>query len=273
MWHGRYQQKRCDQDKCKAFLGKLRNDGWQSLEKRLAESDATWKFVFGHHPLSFLGPWTLPQTNIVGLLAKNNVSAYLCGHTHSQNLRWYTQKEDGKAGFDNGDQRPGAVMEVQSGGAGGAISDEPGYLHKNPYGFVAVKVTPHNLTVTYISDAGDYAEPLVVPPPCAQLHGSRCTWTTNPWSNCIGSKRTRLVECSRGRNEYCAGNTKPAEEENCSGPAPGPGPDGGGGGHVGLIIAVVVLACAAAAGAAAAFFWHRRRASSRQPPLLEVGGS
>jgi len=259
----------CDPDKCRAFLGTLRDDGWQSLEKGLAESSATWKFVFAHHPLSFLGPWYAPQKNIVGLLARNSVSAYLCGHTHSNHLRWYTQKDGGKAGFDDGDQRLGAVMEIQAGGAGGAISDDPGYLYANPYGFVAVKVTPNNLTVTYINDNGDSAEPLVVPPPCAQFHGSSCVWMTSPWSNCIRGKRSRHVECSRGRNEYCVGNEKPSEEESCGGPEPG---GGGGGGHLGLIIAIVVFVCAAAAAAAATFFWRRRRLSSRQPPLLEVAG-
>jgi hypothetical protein len=254
----------CDVDKCRAFLEGVRDDGWQSLERGLAKSKATWKFVFGHHPLSFLGPWYGPQKNIVGLLAKYNASAYFCGHVHSQNLRWYTQKDGGKAGFDDGKQRLGAVMEVQSGGGGGSISDDPGYLYKNPYGFVAVKVMPNELSVTYISDKGEYMEPLVVPPPCAQLHSSSCAWAANPWSNCTGGKRSRHVECSRGRDEYCAANHKPAGEESC-----GSGPGGGGGGLI-VMIAVIVLICVAAAGAAAMFFWRRRRASIRQQPLIEA---
>jgi tartrate-resistant acid phosphatase type 5 len=259
----------CDTNKCRAFLNNLGGESWQSLERGLAQSDATWKFVFGHHPISFLGNWHGREKNIIGLLARLNASAYLTGHEHSNHLRWYTQKPGGQAGFDNGDQRPGAVMEIQSGGAGGAISDNPGYRGLNPYGFVAVKVTPNELEVTYVSDQGKYMEPFVVPPPCAQLHNSTCAWTTKPWSNCVEGKRQRLVKCSRGHSAYCANNEKPAAEESCSGP-PGPSPDGGRG-HVGLVIAIVAFVCVAAAAAAALFYWHRRRTSSRRPPLLEVG--
>merc|ERR1712187_647429 len=59
------------------------------LGSKLSSSNATWKIVFGHHPLYTQGKRHHTEAQILreqcGLdevLAKNLVSAYFCGHEH-----------------------------------------------------------------------------------------------------------------------------------------------------------------------------------------------
>lgn len=56
------------------------------LDKTLAESDARWKIVVGHHPLyssgKRFGKTADIQQALEGILQRNKVDAYFCGHEH-----------------------------------------------------------------------------------------------------------------------------------------------------------------------------------------------
>lgn len=206
--------------KCRTFLANMRDNCWDFLESELSASNATWKFVFAHHPLSFLGNWFAPQQNIVERLKKLNVSAYIGGHTHRQTSSWYTHTE-GKSGIFDGEQRPGAIFEILSGGGGGAWSDAGG---NEMYGFVGLKVTKDKLVAEFISDENTHWATFTLGPPCHQYHGSTCEWTAADWDDCVDGTRARNVSCSRGPAEYCANSAKPEAHELCTSPSPSPAP-------------------------------------------------
>ncbi|MEK7727455.1 MAG: metallophosphoesterase [candidate division KSB1 bacterium] len=59
------------------------------LERELKNSQATWKIVFGHHPVFSYGDHgNTPAmiTHVRPLLEKYNVDAYVCGHDHDRQL-------------------------------------------------------------------------------------------------------------------------------------------------------------------------------------------
>jgi 3',5'-cyclic AMP phosphodiesterase CpdA len=65
------------------------NSPWQAqlawLEKSLAESDAPWKIVFGHHPIYSSGHYGSNEAfirDLTPIFVKHNVQLYLCGHDH-----------------------------------------------------------------------------------------------------------------------------------------------------------------------------------------------
>ncbi len=58
----------------------------QWLDQSLAESKATWKIVFGHHPVYSSGIHGNTQTlveSLPAIFAKHKVALYLCGHDHN----------------------------------------------------------------------------------------------------------------------------------------------------------------------------------------------
>ena len=65
------------------------NSPWKAqlawLDKSLAESDAPWKIVFGHHPIYSSGHYGNNQAfieDLTPIFVKHNVQLYLCGHDH-----------------------------------------------------------------------------------------------------------------------------------------------------------------------------------------------
>jgi len=204
---------RCDSGQCRACLHNMADVCLHFLQTQLPASDADWKFVVGHRPLDTLSRWLDARVNFVDLLRKNNVSMYIAGHRHTLEEHWLSPK-GGAPWFADGPQRPGAVLEVVSGAGGGSYSDGamPGLSR---WGFNGVKVTNSSLEVDYLSDDGRLMRSIRLPPPCAQFQDSKCAWTTGPWSGCSQGRRTRIVLCAKGPEEYCANSPRPEPSESC----------------------------------------------------------
>jgi acid phosphatase len=72
---------------CNTKSGDAAQLAW--LERELQNSQATWKIVFGHHPVFSYGDHgNTPAmiTHVRPLLEKHNVDAYVCGHDHDRQL-------------------------------------------------------------------------------------------------------------------------------------------------------------------------------------------
>jgi predicted phosphodiesterase len=99
--------------------------GW--LEDQLGRSDATWKFVYHHHPAwtsdaddygdTLTGPGTFGDPNVRGLVKlyeKHKVDVVFNGHIHLYERTWPIR--DGKVD-------PRGVVYVTSGGGGGKLEE------------------------------------------------------------------------------------------------------------------------------------------------------
>lgn len=86
------------------------------LEKDLAQSNATWKFVFFHHPPYCAGASSLESRQLVPLFEKYGVDIVWNGHIHKYERTWPIK---------NGEVDPEGVIYIVTGGAGAELRDYP----------------------------------------------------------------------------------------------------------------------------------------------------
>jgi len=123
------------------------------LEKTLQDSDATWKIVFGHHPL-YSGGQHGHQPHLISqlepLFVKYGVDLYLAGHDHDQQL---LQPRQG-------------VHYVVSGA--GAKSRDVRWLPETLYaatnfGFTRYRIAPDELVISFFTGQGQLAFAYTIP--------------------------------------------------------------------------------------------------------------
>lgn len=92
----RQSDKKADYDACVARFDRDRDEQVSWLKRRLTGDKATWRIVFGHHPIYAAGKWAFYQANtdltlidaLVPVFEQYGVHAYIAGHEHSsQHLR------------------------------------------------------------------------------------------------------------------------------------------------------------------------------------------
>ncbi|MFT5527870.1 MAG: hypothetical protein ACI9HK_005856, partial [Pirellulaceae bacterium] len=168
---------------------------WVELD--LAASNATWKVVYGHHPVA--GVPDKPESpsgnyyqQVVSRLRAANVDLFLTGHSHTYGWTYpLVGEQGGQATFVNDtdkDYAKGAGLVQVVAGTGGR-SLRSGTFTQFPfiasgfststspvseYGFAQIDVTPTQLTVNYVAaDDGAVLDSFSISagPPTAQLIG------------------------------------------------------------------------------------------------------
>jgi predicted phosphodiesterase len=117
---------------------------WQWIDSTLTNTDATWKFAIGHHPVYSSNPThgdskTL-QDQLKPILEKSNTQLYFCGHDH-----------------DLQHQQPkGSKVDYIVSGAGSELRPSASYEHtlfaKSIAGFALVAATKNELTIFFIDE-------------------------------------------------------------------------------------------------------------------------
>lgn len=114
----------------------------------LANSTATWKFVFGHYPVWSIaehGPTDFLVKDLKPLLDQYKVDAYFCGHDHSMqflqqgDVNYFLAGQGGKS--DSSQAHKGAVPSGVS----------KWFTDQSEGGFITVQVNDTSATTTYWS--------------------------------------------------------------------------------------------------------------------------
>lgn len=240
---------------CKSWCAESTRKQWQWLKGVLPKSDATWKFVVGHHPfVAFAGTWQGGAGSLASFLVLNNVSMYMCGHTHAMEGKWFKENEDGPGHTKATDR---AVYQMLNGAGGGSFPDAGMFWR---WGFTGIKVNGSMpLQISFVSDSGkSWDEVIEVPHPCVQYWAGACKWSAGTWGDCVNDARTRQVWCVAGAAELCANTEQPALTEACEAGLP-----------KGLVVTgVAALALVAAVAGSAVFFILRKRRTLARDALL-----
>ena len=146
------------------------------VEADLAASDATWKIVYGHHPIAFVpdkreSPSDNYYQQVVSRLRAAGVDLFMTGHSHTYSwTKPLLGQHDGQATFvDDNDKmydKGAGLIQVVSGASGkslrfgsysgpGQEAVAAGYsLSTTPrveHGFAQVEVSPTQITVKYVA--------------------------------------------------------------------------------------------------------------------------
>lgn len=262
---------------CKKYCEDLGKAQGYWLLAEVPKSDATWKFLIGHHPLTWLlasldhlphGP-TFPGGSNAFFL-NNNISAYFCGHVHGMEQAWYKPTATGGWSIIKGGTTiPGALFEMQNGAGGGSYPDSS--FNGARWGFTGVELKKDSIKITYFSEKRDPAV-INLQAACIQNYPDKkaCPWLTGNWSGCEDGNQTREVSCFGGNEEHCEPADKPDTTQGCAVPTPPPtpqptpavGPISGGSNGMStqtlVVVGVVVLLAVAIVGFAAWFVRARR---------------
>jgi 3',5'-cyclic AMP phosphodiesterase CpdA len=120
---------------------------WKFIDSCLAATNATWKFVVGHHPVYSSNPMHGNTPVLIDklkpLLEKYNVQAYFAGHDH-----------------DLQHQQPkGSNVDYFVSGAGSELRPSASYEHtkfaQSTAGFALVALTADKMMVYFIDEGGN----------------------------------------------------------------------------------------------------------------------
>jgi len=208
-----------DYDNCKTTCQKIGSDQAAWLKAELPKSNATWKFVIGHHPLAFIAP-QLPGG--IDFLRRNNVSAYFCGHIHGMAQSWYEATPSGFQKHDGPHAVPGAIFEMQNGAGGGSFPDTT--IGRMRWGFTGIKVNSTNMEITFEGEnvGANLTSQVLIAHSCVQNWPgtASCEWGMGAWGQCNNGHQFRDVWCGGGADKHCPTATKPLLVQACSEPSP-----------------------------------------------------
>lgn len=126
-----------------------------SLQERLAASTATWKLVFGHHPVYSRGARYHSEGRVLGkdyglasTLVSGGAQAYFCGHEHVFQHFTVDGVEHLGCGAAGVDDHPGFYK-----GPGG--TELPGWTDLDNNGYVEVALTPGSMEASFVNVAGE----------------------------------------------------------------------------------------------------------------------
>lgn len=120
---------------------------WKWMDSTLAASNASWKFVVGHHPVYSSNPMHGDSPALIErlrpMLEKHKAQAYFCGHDH-----------------DLQHQQPqGSKVDYFVSGAGSELRPSASYLHtkfaQSTAGFALVAITQSTMTVFFVDENGN----------------------------------------------------------------------------------------------------------------------
>ena len=117
---------------------------WNWIDSTLSNSDASWKFVIGHHPVyssnKTHGDSPLLIEKLKPMLEQYKVQAYFCGHDH-----------------DLQHQQPkGSTVDYFVSGAGSELRPSSSYQHtlfaQSTAGFIIVAIVDNTMNVYFIDE-------------------------------------------------------------------------------------------------------------------------
>lgn len=274
----------CDGDQltgCQAKVKEIQNQVWDFLKKELPASDAKWKLLVGHHPLTYWagtypdGNGTHPENGAYQFFLDNGVDAYFGGHMHGMEANFYVPQGDGtfvRNDANTLNQSDTGLFEVVNGAGGGSYPDS-GIAGR--WGFTGVQLTRDGLRLEYWSENG-HATPYdrYVRPNCFMrvpgVNGS-CDWDAGEWGACENMRQSRKISCRTGVEEHCALTPMPNSTQACT-PAPSPSPAQAISDNMGVIIGAGVAVIAVLALGAGGFMYVRKQRAA-SPGLLASGNA
>eukprot|EP00743_Colponemidia_sp_Colp-15_P001672 GILK01001828.1.p1 GENE.GILK01001828.1~~GILK01001828.1.p1 ORF type:complete len:371 (+),score=51.01 GILK01001828.1:48-1160(+) len=120
------------------------------VDSALANSTAQWKVVVGHHPIYSRGENGDThdlQDDLLPLLIKHNVAAYIAGHDH--NLQYIREKQKGDYVFHQFVSGAGSDTDKQK----SKCHHEKCWLYHDP-GFLAMEMQVDKLTFSFVDEDG-----------------------------------------------------------------------------------------------------------------------
>jgi len=124
------------------------------MDTELDDSDADWKFLFGHHPAyscgNYAGSGTI-RNEVVPLMKKHGVDFYLTGHEHNQE-HWQTKddpKQTDHMTIGNGGQSLKAFDKDHQDQMEGYGMDLQTFIED--YGFAYFYVTKDSVDVRFVA--------------------------------------------------------------------------------------------------------------------------
>ena len=123
------------------------------LDQALGQSTATWKLVFGHHPIYSAGLGHGNQADLIAkllpILQKHHVQAYFAGHDHDLE---HLQTGDLTLIVTGGGSRHLPVFTIRE-----------SKFSRSSSGFTLVSLRPHEMQVRFIDDEGKLLHTASVP--------------------------------------------------------------------------------------------------------------